>query len=234
MPKASISRFLILMIYGCPASWNGWSQNSSAIHRPVWRFSEYGTFTDGGVEYGNSSVGHSPSMRELMEISLPPILTSTWVLPKKTFERSGGFSGAFRGGQGFEDSWLLLILRELGGFVYVPEAFTRYRIDEHSENADKYGRALSTFISLAKARYGIKSKALVRNAKNLQCRFLLSKLAHQMDRGERLGAFWTLSRIARLRPAYFVGPEFVGRLRLSQNAKRLWQLASGHKRVSRA
>jgi glycosyltransferase involved in cell wall biosynthesis len=192
-------------------------------------FSEYSTFTDGGVEYGDSSLGHSPSMRELMETSLPPILTSTWVLPKRTFERSGGFCEAFRGGQGFEDSWLLLILRELGEFDYIPEVLTRYRIDERSENADKYGPALSTFISLSKRRYGRKGKALVRNAKSLQCRFLLSKLAHQMDRSERSAAFWTLARIARLRPAFFFRPEFIRRLGLSQNIKRLRQLTLVYK-----
>jgi glycosyltransferase involved in cell wall biosynthesis len=192
-------------------------------------FSEYSTFADGGVEYGKSSLGHSPSMRELMETLLPPILTSTWVLPKRTFERSGGFCGAFRGGQGFEDSWLLLILRELGEFCYIPEVLTRYRIDERSENADKYGHALSTFISLSKRRYGRKSKALVRNAKNLQCRFLLSKLAHQMDRNERSAAFRTLARMARLQPAFFFRPEFIKRLGLIQNTKRLWQLTTGHK-----
>jgi glycosyltransferase involved in cell wall biosynthesis len=190
-------------------------------------FSEYSSFSDAGVEFGDSFLDHSPSIQEMMEVSLPPILTSTWVLPKKIFERSGGFCRQFRGGQGFEDSWLLLILRELGEFVYIPAVFTRYRIDETCENADKYGRALSTFISLAKARYGKKGKALVRNAKNLQCRFLLSKLAHQMDCGDRLAAFWTLVRISSLRPAYFIGPEFVGRLRLSQNTKRLLQLALG-------
>jgi glycosyltransferase involved in cell wall biosynthesis len=192
-------------------------------------FSEYSTFSDGGGEFGDSSLGHSPSIQEMMETSLPPILTSTWVLLKKTFERSGGFCREFSGGQGFEDSWLLLILRELGEFVYIPEVFTRYRINETCENADKYGRALATFVSLARARYGRKGKALVRNAKNLQCRFLLSKLAHQMDRGERLAAFWTLARISSLRPAYFVGPEFVGRLRLRQNTTRLLQLAFGYK-----
>ena len=141
--------------------------------------------------------------------SLPPILMSTWVLPRELFERSGGFCPAFKGGQGFEDSWLLLILRELGEFVYVPEVLTRYRIDEHGENADKYGHALRTFITLAKERYGRDGSALVRNARNLQCRFLLSKLAHQMDRGERLGALLTLARIARLRPAYFLDSQFI-------------------------
>jgi glycosyltransferase involved in cell wall biosynthesis len=192
-------------------------------------FSEYSTFGNAGVEYGGSSLGHAPSMRELMEQSLPPILTSTWVLRKETFERSGGFREAFRGGQGFEDSWLLLMLREIGEFVYVSEVFTRYRIDENSENADKYGHALSTFVALTKARYGRRGKALVRNAKNLQCRFLLSKLAHQLDRGERLAALWTLGRMAKLRPTYFLGSQFTRRLRLPQNTKRLLQLATGYK-----
>jgi glycosyltransferase involved in cell wall biosynthesis len=193
-------------------------------------FSEYSSFTDSGVECGNSSLGHAPSMRELMETSLPPILTSTWVLAKEKFERSGGFCRDFRGGQGFEDSWLLLILRELGEFVYIPKVLTRYRIHENVENADKYDHALSTFTSLARARYGRKGKALVRNAKNLQCRFLRSKVAHQIDRGERLAAFLSLVRIARLRPAYFLDREFIGRLRLGQNAKRALHLVSGHKR----
>ena len=193
-------------------------------------FSEYSSFTDTGVQYGNSSLGHAPSMSELMETSLPPILTSTWVLPKEKFEQSGGFCRDFRGGQGFEDSWLLLILREFGEFVYIPKVLTRYRIHENVENADKYDHALSTFTSLARARYGRKGKALVRNAKDLQCRFLRSKVAHQMDRGERLAALLSLVRIAKLRPAYFLGPEFSGRLRLAQNTKRALQLVSGHKR----
>jgi hypothetical protein len=155
---------------------------------------------------------------------------STWVLPRELFERSGGFCSAFKGGQGFEDSWLLLILRELGEFVYVPAALTRYRIDEHAENADKYGHALATFIALAKERYGRGGNALVRNAKNLQCRFLLSKLAHQMDRGERGGALLSLARIAWLRPAYFFDSQFTERLRLAQNTSRLWQMATGYRR----
>jgi glycosyltransferase involved in cell wall biosynthesis len=190
-------------------------------------FSEYSIFSDAGVEYGNSSIGHAPSRRELMEVSLPPILTSTWVLPKRAFEQSGGFCEAFRGGQGFEDSWLLLMLSELGEFVYVPEAFTRYRIDENVENADKYGHALPIFLSLARRRYGRKSKALLRNTKNLQCRFMRSKLAHQMDRGERLAALLTLAQIAKLRPAYLLRPEFICRLWLPQNARRVLRLVSG-------
>jgi glycosyltransferase involved in cell wall biosynthesis len=190
-------------------------------------FSEYSHFSSDGMNYGNSSLGHAFSLRDLMETALPPILTSTWVLPKEMFDRSGGFCSAFRGGQGFEDSWLLLLLRELGYFVYVPEVLTCYRIDNSGENADKYGHALGTFIKLSQARYGRNGKSLRRNARNLQCRFLQTKLAHQLDRGERFAALLTLAQISRVRPAYFFNPEFLGRLYLPQNSKRIWRMVCG-------
>ena len=199
-------------------------------HSASLAFSEYSTFAANGKELGSSALGHAFSMQELLESSLPPILTSTWVLPKAVFEDSGGFCPAFKGGQGFEDSWLLLILRELGPFVYLPGILTCYRIDEKIENADKYSHALGTFISLVEYRYGRKGQALVRNAKNLSCRFLLTKLAHQMDRGERIAALRTLARIARLRPGYFFGHVFRQRLLLPQNTRRVLQLVTGNRR----
>lgn len=189
-------------------------------------FSEYLNVDESGATCGESSLGHAPSMRELMEICLPPILTSTWMIPRTIFARSGGFSEAFKGGQGFEDSWLLLLLRELGDFVYVPERLTRYRVAADSESADKYAHALSTFTTLVKQRYGRRGRALIRNAKHLQCRWMLSKIARQMDRGDRLGVIRTLSRIMSFHPAYFFSSEFIGRLILPQNMKRFWEIAA--------
>jgi glycosyltransferase involved in cell wall biosynthesis len=189
-------------------------------------FSEYVNFTETGVDCGGSSLGHAPSKEELMDTWIPPILTSTWVIPRETFERSGGFCEAFRGGQGFEDSWLLLLLRELGEFEYIPDRLTRYRIAATGESADKYAHALPTFITLVKKRYGERGNALIRNAKNLQCRWLLCKIAHQMDAGDRVGTLKTLARIAKLRPAYFLSSEFTERLFLPQNRKRLRELGA--------
>jgi glycosyltransferase involved in cell wall biosynthesis len=183
-------------------------------------FSEYSSVSETGAEYPGSFLGHAPSLAEMM-ISLPPILTSTWVVPREMFQRSGGFCKAFRGGQGFEDSWLLLQLRELGEFVYVPERLTRYLVLDGAESADKYSHALGTFISLVNDRYGKRGRSLVRAATSLQCRWMLSKIAHQMDRGDRFGALRTVIRIARLRPAYFIGSEFAARLFLPQNLKRV-------------
>jgi glycosyltransferase involved in cell wall biosynthesis len=186
-------------------------------------FSEYTAFGEGGVEYRHSSTGHAPSMQELLE-GLPDICTSTWVVNRNIFENAGGFCETFKGCIGYEDGWMLCLLRELGEFVYVPNRFTLYRMHENEELGDKYAPGLRLFTALAKSRYGAKSYALIRNQRNHHCRYLLSKLAHQMDRGERLAALFTLARIARLRPVYFLGPEFLGRLRLPHNAKRVLQL----------
>ena len=183
-------------------------------------FSEYFNVSETGVEFEASALGHAPSLQEMMT-TLPPILTSTWVLPRELFDRIGGFSPAFRGGQGFEDSWLLLQLRELGEFIYVPEKLTRYRIAAGVENADKYAHALKTFIGLAKAKYGNRGRGLVRGAKNLQCRWMLSKIAHQIDDGNRRGALCAALRIARLHPTYFLTSDFGRRLFLPQNRRRV-------------
>jgi glycosyltransferase involved in cell wall biosynthesis len=182
-------------------------------------FSEYINVSESGVEFEPSGLGHAPSREEMMT-SLPPILTSTWVLPRVLFEQIGGFSPAFRGGQGFEDSWFLLQLRELGEFIYVPEKLARYRIAAGAESADKYAHALRTFIGLTKAKYGNRGRGLVRGAKKLQCRWMLSKIAHQIDAGDRLGALYTALRIARLHPAYFLAFDFGRRLLLPQNRRR--------------
>ena len=191
-------------------------------------FSEFATFSKPGVKCEYSTLGHAPSMRELMEL-LPPILTSTWIVKRDTLERIGGFCETFAG-QGYEDAWMLLLLRELGEFVYVPENLTAYRVRKTDENADKYAAGLRVFIALAKSRYGTKGRSLVRNARNMHCRFLLSKLAHQMDQGKRLAALSTLARMATLRPAYFFEASFLERLRLPQNTKRVVQLLTGTRR----
>jgi hypothetical protein len=145
------------------------------------------------------------------------------------FDLSGGFNEEFKG-QGFEDWWLLLLLREIGEFEYVPDKLTRYRISDDDERADKYGRGLSTFIALVKKRYRAQGKNAI---KNLQCRWLLSKVAHQMDRGDRLGALISLMQIGRIRPSYFFGSEFTDRLRLPHNLKRVRDLTTVRSSLAR-
>jgi glycosyltransferase involved in cell wall biosynthesis len=186
-------------------------------------FTEYRNVDDYGRERAGSSIGHAPSMEELMR-RLTEIVPSTWVIPRQIFERTGGFCEEFKGAQGFEDHWMLLVLRETGEFVRIPERLTLYRVGERCKLADKYAPGFQVFISLLKERYGVKGKPLIREAKKARCAWLLCKAAHQIDDGDKLRAVRTLAGIARLRPAYFLGSELCGRVFLPQNLKRLRDL----------
>ena len=53
-----------------------------------------------------------------------------WILAKNSTEL------------GLEDLWMLLLLRELGEFVYVPESLTLYRVGDSGALADKYAPGL--------------------------------------------------------------------------------------------
>jgi glycosyltransferase involved in cell wall biosynthesis len=200
-------------------------------------FSEYHLVTGDGADCGESAFGDDECLEQLMRQHPLPvhsfasgIVTSTWLVRREAFLRSGGFSEAF-GRQGFEDSWLLVLLRELGDFEFVPARLTCYRVPASGEAADKYGHALAIFVSLVSKRYGARGEGLIRSARNLQCRWLLSKAAHQMNNGEKLGAVRNLVRIGRLQPSYFVSSEFASRLILPQNLKRVRALTGLRARV---
>jgi glycosyltransferase involved in cell wall biosynthesis len=190
-------------------------------------FSEYGFMDESGTEYRESAICNASSMAALMKKRPFPVASlsafiypSTWLVPRKVLARAGGFNEAFKGA-GYEDSWLLLLLRELGDFVHVPKKLSLYRETHASGVADKYGPGLPVFVDLVRKRYGEQGRDLIRGMKNTHCRALLSKIAHQMDRGDRAGAIHSLLRIAKLRPAYFFSSEFLTRLRLSQNRQRV-------------
>ena len=190
------------MICGCRGSSKRWSARSSATPRHASAFSEYTKIDEHGTEFEASSIGYAPSMEEMMR-SFPPILTSTLVIRRERLNRCGGLDEKFKV-QGFEDLWLLLLLRELGEFVYVPDKLTLYRVSAGAESADKYVRGFPTFVALVRERYGRGGKTLIRSAKNMQCRWMLSKIAHQMDReAMRLGALTTLVQDRRSAASIF-------------------------------
>lgn len=200
-------------------------------------FSDYTFIDDNGAGCGESALDAAPGLEKLMRerplpvLSLPAIFPSTWMIPRQIFEQTGGFCEKFNGPGGLEDSWMIMLLRELGEFVHVPKKLTLYRVGESGKLADKYGPALPIFISLVKERYGTRGKALIRKAKNRQCRFLLAKVAHQMNNGDRLGAVCTLARTARFRPVFFLTSEFCGRLFLAHNLKRFRDLVAAPSRA---
>lgn len=188
-------------------------------------FSECRFIDKDGNECGQSSLGHAPSMDELLIPRPLPILTSTWVLPRVTLEKIGGFNEKFRG-PGLEDTWVLLLLRELGEFAYIPDCLTLYSQVDSGVTADKYDPGTRMFVSLVSERYGARGRRWIHSTKNSYCRAMLSKIAHQMNRNDRLGAVRTLTKILWFRPGYLLGTEFRRRLFLSQNIRRLRALTA--------
>jgi glycosyltransferase involved in cell wall biosynthesis len=196
-------------------------------------FSDYRFIDNSGAECGEPDFGDVSALELLMSerpfpvCSFPTaILPSTWIIPRQVLESIGGFCEAFKGAQGFEDHWMLVLLKDFGEFVYVPEKLTLYRLGESCKSADKYAPGLPIYISLVKKRFGAGGKRLIRNTRNAHCRWMLSKIAHQMNNRDRLGAIRTLVRIAKLRPAFFLGSEFRGRLFLPHNMKRVRDLTA--------
>jgi glycosyltransferase involved in cell wall biosynthesis len=189
-------------------------------------FSECRFIDENGMESGESSLGRAPSLDEILTPQPLSILPSTWLLRRESLQRIGGFCEKFKGAGGFDDIWLLMLLRELGQFVYISDRLTLYRSVHSGTTADKYRSGMYVFLSLLKERYGAGSKRWIRNTKNAQCKAMLSKVADQMNNGDRPGALRTLAAILCFRPVYFLGADFRRRMFLPQNVKRLRTLTS--------
>lgn len=199
-------------------------------------FSEYGFMDTDSVEYGQSRIfGEISSVELLKKVPFPlfslnqAIMPSTWIVNRSRLEQVGGFCEAFKGSGGFDDYWCLLLLRETGEFVYIPEKLVLYRLLYPSETADKYSAGLAVFAQLVKRRYGRVGEEIALRAKDGYCRSLLSKTAQLMNRGQKLAALRTLVHIAAVRPSYFLGVEFRNRLSLPKNRRRVRALLTPSK-----
>lgn len=191
-------------------------------------FSDYGSIDEVGSEYSSSAFGDPAAMLPLLKEQPFPfcffnasVITSTWLVRRRSLEQSGGFCEAFKA-QGYEDSWMLLLLRDLGEFIYVPHKLTLYRVPLKPSfvAADKYLSGARTFSRLTRARYGRRGQALIRHTKDHHCREVLSKIAYQIDQGDLVGVVRSILCIAKLQPSYFLNSAFSGRLFLPQNLRR--------------
>ncbi len=143
---------------------------------------------------------HAPSMEELLT-RWWPILTSTVVMRRDTFQRCGGFSEEFRSA-GYEDPYLWLMAREHGKFVYLNEPLVVYRAETAVERTFKYGSGSAIFARLVRQRYGIKGQGLAAHVIRAQ----VSALSHEgllaMLRGDRKQARRALVLALRYKPLH--------------------------------
>jgi glycosyltransferase involved in cell wall biosynthesis len=78
--------------------------------------------------YVEPGCGHAPTLDEMLGRPWP-ILVGGIVIRRDTLVAIGGFSEEFRPGHwGGEDTFMYLLLRERGEFMYVPEPLVRHRV----------------------------------------------------------------------------------------------------------
>jgi glycosyltransferase involved in cell wall biosynthesis len=143
---------------------------------------------------------HAPSMEELLT-RWWPILTSTVVMRRDTFQRCGGFSEEFRSA-GYEDPYLWLLAREHGRFLYVNEPLVLYRAENALDRMGKYKPGCAIFARLVRQRYGVEGERLAKQVVHAQ----VSALSHEgllaMLRGDRKRARRALMLALRYNPLH--------------------------------
>ena len=118
---------------------------------------------DFGTPKGPSPItrkfAHAPTMDDLLA-QWWPILPSTVVVRRTGFEQCGGFFEGYR--RAYEDVDLWLRLRELGGFLYIPETLVAYRTSSIAERMDRYEADYRVFQERVQARYHDRARVLLR------------------------------------------------------------------------
>jgi glycosyltransferase involved in cell wall biosynthesis len=111
---------------------------------------------------------HAPSMDELLD-RMWPIVPSTALMRTSAARECGGFNPGLRS---CEDIHFWLLMRERGGFIYVPEvlaAKTEYEVYPKVLERDPGARE---FARLVTERYGARGKNLVRAFAHFKTRIL--------------------------------------------------------------
>jgi glycosyltransferase involved in cell wall biosynthesis len=157
-----------------------------------------------GTEIAQSCVpqhqAHAPSMQEMLQ-RLWPILTSTVVARRDSFEACGGFSEEFK--FGYEDPDLFIRMREYGRFIYVPEPLTYYTlIQERAERMEKYLTSQAVFFRRLRRRHGRAAEELIDHIVHSYTNWLGYQGLLAMRAGDRLQAREYFGRILRRRPTH--------------------------------
>jgi glycosyltransferase involved in cell wall biosynthesis len=143
---------------------------------------------------------HPPTMHEMLA-QLWPILTSTVVMRRQTFQACGGFSEEFK--FGYEDPDLWIRAREHGHFIYIAESLTYYTlIEERTERMEKYLTSQAVFFRRLRQRYGEAAEELIRRTVRSYTNWLGYQGLLAMQAGDRAAARGYFARILRRQPTH--------------------------------
>jgi len=143
---------------------------------------------------------HPPSMHEMLS-RLWPIVTSTVVMRRRSFQACNGFSEEFK--FGYEDPDLWIRAREHGHFIYVPEPLTYYTlIEERVERMEKYLTSQAVFFRRLRQRYGGAAEELIYRTVRSYTNWLGYQGLLAMRAGSRAEARRYFARILRRQPTH--------------------------------
>jgi glycosyltransferase involved in cell wall biosynthesis len=145
-------------------------------------------------------MAHPPSMAELL-MQLWPIITSTVVMRRRTFDACGGFSEEFKFGYEDPDFWIRA--REHGHFIYVAEPLTYYTlIEERAERMEKYLTSQAVFFRRLRQRHGEAAETLIHRTIHSYTNWLGYQGLLALRAGNPIGARRYFARILRQHPTH--------------------------------
>lgn len=150
-----------------------------------------------GVRYIDAAYAHAPSMADLLA-RWWPILPSTVLMRRATYEACQGFCEEYR--RAYEDVDLWLRARERGDFIFVEEPLVRYRVTPIGDRMRKYEMDYAIFARRTAERYGHGADELLRATRHAYASALGASGVTALHSGDRAGARRALIGALRYQP----------------------------------
>ena len=146
---------------------------------------------------------HAPSMDEMLTRRWP-FAPSMIVMRRNAYLGADTFveraAGNLRAGLG--EDYMLLLAREQGEFIYIPEPLTRFQVIIGYESLDKWEP--DVFIALVQERYGKRAHGMLRDLRFAYAGKLAYKANLELHQGRLLRALHTSMRAMRYDPWQFL------------------------------
>jgi glycosyltransferase involved in cell wall biosynthesis len=144
----------------------------------------------------------SPSLEYLLDNEFA-LFPSATVVRRSCFNECGDFGKEFIGtGNGFEDTFAALLLRELGEFVHIPEPLVVYYESPRSIMASRYRQGYRVFRRLVRKRYGRRGRVRLAIARDYYASLWFGAAMEALSKGKVATASTQLLRASLESPLH--------------------------------
>ena len=143
-----------------------------------------------------AATAHAPSMDEMLA-RMWPIMPSTVVMRRTTFDRAGGFGENLH-----QDLDFWLLMREQGNFIYLPDKLVRFTFGQLYPKVLNRDIGPKPIVDLIRARYGSRADGWVEEFIQHRVRMIANAGVIEMSRGNLAGARRCFIRVLRYNPRH--------------------------------